>query len=301
MVIRANPARVTVAASDRAARGVMATGESRQPFTWPPVPVAEGARDAVTLTARAAAASTRLERMTRAWARIEECWLDPVALPLPRRAAAEGWRPDEPSAYCDRCGRTIGAFEAGEFGCARCARERPPWSHFVRLGEYDPPLAEWIADVKFTRWSVLGFELGRWLGRRVREAGFVPGRDAIVVPVPTTWRRVLTRGIDHASAIASGAARELGCPLRQPLKRKHRPSQRAVAPSQRERNVANSFRCVRPGDVRGRSVLLIDDVMTTGATLRGAARALRTDGEGPKEVWACVLGVTPLRGERPSP
>lgn len=222
-------------------------------------------------------------------------WLDPVAEPLARRAAAAEWTPDGPGDYCDRCGRDIGAFESNEVGCAACAQSRLPWSRFVRLGRYEPPLSDWICEVKFTRWPVLGLELGRLLGRVIRQAGIdpTPGR-AVIVPMPTTIRRRLSRGIDHAGIIARGVSEEVGPPIARLLARSHRPSQRAVPFDRRPSNVAGSLRLRRGAAVPAGTILLVDDVMTSGATMRAAARALLAGAarrNGP-EVWACALGVT---------
>lgn len=298
-------------------------------FTWPPVRA-----DAKAAEARArqgggqgaAAGSGALldkrrfitERAQRWWRAVESAWLDPTALPLALRAEETGWGPDALAKYCDRCGHTIGPHESSEFGCSACAHTRPPWARFVRLGEYDSPLSDWVCEVKFQRFRALGHELGRSLARSIRVAcaGIdLSARAAVVVPVPTTLRRRIERGIDHAGVIAQAVASELGLPMRRALVRDHRPSQRAVPVSDRAGNVSNSIRLARvaygPGQfwfrsgrgaVKALNVILIDDVVTTGATLRAAVRAVgeaRRTGDGPAAVIAAVLAVTPEPGRRP--
>lgn len=292
----------------------MPTMQNKHTFVWPPKPaslepVALGSPTPAGGAAVSAPAPSLFTRLSRALSEIEHHWLDPIALPLAQRARESGWHPDEPAAYCDRCGHDIGAYESDEVQCSRCARLRLPWERCIRLGRYEAPLADWICEVKFTRWRVLGFELGRMLGRQLRAAGFTGANypNAIIVPVPTSFRRRLSRGIDHAAVIARGAAWELELPLVRALKRKHRPSQRAVAYSDRASNVSGSILLRRPSLIAGRVVLLIDDVMTTGATMRAAARALASvstgspappasrvppDG-GPEAIWVGVAGVTP--------
>ncbi|MDX2116074.1 MAG: phosphoribosyltransferase family protein [Planctomycetota bacterium] len=269
-------------------------------FVWPP----RGDRDIDGPRPRSADAvvveTPSPTTMTESWwTRVERAWLDPVAEPLARRAARAGWAPDEPARYCDRCGHDIGVFERSEFGCSSCRNTRPPWDRFVRLGRYETPLSDWVCEVKFTRFRVLGLQLGRLLGVALREAGVLEWRGAggvAVVAMPTTWRRRFSRGIDHAGVIARGAARELGVPVVRVIARRHRPSQRSVAVSDRPGNVSGAFFGVRrPRD--GTRLILVDDVMTTGATLRGACRGLRKENPGSGnsggmgEVWVGVLSV----------
>lgn len=223
------------------------------------------------------------------WAQVEGIWLDVAAPPLVERAAAAGWAPDGPNDYCHRCGRNLEGGVSGDrdtAGCPRCADERPPWSHYVRLGSYEPPLSRWVQDMKFTRWRRLGLDLGRWLGEAIardleaaRSSGgsLLPEGPPVVVPVPMSLRRRLVRGIDHTHVIAKGVAGVLGGNVVCALSRKHRPSQVHVVPSRRAANVSGVFRA-RPRLVprlEGRLVILIDDVSTTGATLRAACSALR--------------------------
>jgi predicted amidophosphoribosyltransferase len=170
-----------------------------------------------------------------------------------------------------------------------------------------------VHEVKFTRWRRLGMDLGRLLGAavgdemdRLGSSGLDAGmagvldRAPVVVPMPTTLGRLLVRGIDHAKAIARGVAAEVGGELAQPLRRLRRPSQTEVAPSERGANVSRAVVAKRKDACRGldrRLVVLVDDVTTTGATLRTACRALREGGLSLDRslVWVAIVGVA---GER---
>ena len=265
-------------------------------FVWPPkggeragAPVRAGSNDS--------AADGSL--MTTWWRMFERQWLAPTAMPLRVRAAEAGWSPDEADAYCDRCGGSVGEYEATEFGCAGCTGRRMRWERIVRLGVYEGELAEWIQEAKFTKWRAQGLALGRWLGERVKEAGFLDAAEAaglkgMVVASPTSFRRRMARGIDHARVIAIGVGEELGVEVRGVLRKRHRPSQRSVSMSERARNVSGAI-SVKRVDLSGRLVLVVDDVMTSGATLRASARALAGLGAGrkPAGVWAAVVGVAP--------
>lgn len=236
----------------------------------------------------------------------ERHWLAPVAEPFARRAAALAWSPDPFDAYCDRCGADIGPHEHAEFGCALCFDRRFRWARIVRLGAYDGPLRDWVLEVKFHRFRSLAISLGESLGERMLDAGLDPA-GVVVAPCPTTRRRRASRGIDHAGSIATGVGRALRAPVARPLRRSHAPSQRAVAYSGREANVRGRFRPSLGWSAGGswlardaRAVVLVDDVRTSGATLRAAARALRRvawRGAAP-EVWAGVVAVAREPGRR---
>lgn len=253
------------------------------------------------------------------WHDIERVWLDVVAPPLADRMRLEGWSPDSPAEYCSRCALSVGRDQLLDDLCKACRdgeTTRPPWQRIVRLGEYAHPLDQWIREVKFTRWRRLGHDLGRLLGETLapelaaaREAGLVPREPPLIVPVPMPPLRRLMRGIDHTMAIARGVAGRLNGRVAQPLRRDLRPSQTRVAPSSRAANVANSIHpraaWVRPR-LDGRLVIVVDDVTTTGSTLRGACRAVAAvqraerdlaaaaggDPGKPGPIWAAVLART---------
>ncbi|MBI4119931.1 MAG: ComF family protein [Parcubacteria group bacterium] len=103
----------------------------------------------------------------------------------------------------------------------------------------------------------------------------------LIVPLPLHWRRLRDRGFNQSDLIAREIVEIIQRPLiENMLKRKfHRqPQMRVKNRKNRERNIRGIFECVNPGAVKGKNVLLVDDVATTGATLREAARALKAAG-----------------------
>jgi predicted amidophosphoribosyltransferase len=169
-----------------------------------------------------------------------------------------------------------------------------------------------VHEVKFTRWRRLGHDLGRLLGdalaAQMRAAGLAAGAKVLLVPMPTTFWRRFARGIDHTLVLARGAAPRVGARIARPIRRAHRPSQTTVAPSARGANVAGAFglrrACTRRWGTLLREaelVIVLDDVATTGSTLRGAVRAVREairEARGPgwatyPLIWAAVVAKTP--------
>jgi ComF family protein len=117
-----------------------------------------------------------------------------------------------------------------------------------------------------------------------------------VVPVPSTGKRNRERGYDPGALLAEEVSRRLGRPLRPLLSRaREAPPQSTVAAAERRRNVLGAY--FASPRVRGLEVLLVDDVMTTGATAFEAARTLR--GAGARGVALLVLARTPEAGLLP--
>ena len=163
--------------------------------------------------------------------------------------------------------------------CARCtaARAAPidaphPLSECRSLGPYHGPLGDAVRAAKYGRNLILTDALGRWLGHGL--AGWGPF-DA-VVPVPTPWTRRVIRGFDHGRRLAHAVGRQVGAPMVPALR--HSGFPRQVGRSAAERRGLADRAFVSDRFFPGMRALLVDDVMTTGATLQAAARALNAAG-----------------------
>jgi ComF family protein len=139
--------------------------------------------------------------------------------------------------------------------------------------------------LKFRGRRRLAHLLGREAGRRWVASGELSGAAALV-PVPLSRARRRERGYNQAELIARGVARETGIPIRLGiLKRiRERPPQAGLSRSARRKNVTGVYRAKLPPRLRGEVLLLVDDVLTTGATAEAASRALLAAGAGAVDV-----------------
>lgn len=223
---------------------------------------------------------------------IEQTFFGWSSAPMRVRLADAQWHPDDPGRYCPRCARTLAE---NTDACAVCRDKRLAWRAALRLGSYDSVLGELIREVKFSKWRRLGHDLGHMLGQVIRdrlEVDRIPPSRAILVPVPMSFRRRLARGIDHAAVLARGASSATGLPIVPILARRHGPPQVGLTGRARLRNVAGVFSRTKelpPSDDQP-ALILIDDVMTTGATLTAASRALIANPVGARP-WIIVAPV----------
>lgn len=216
---------------------------------------------------------------------LEDAFLGFQPESLRRWAADAGWSPEPGDAACPTCVRTVGPGEVSGGSCPMCRGAPPKWAFGVRVGVYEGLLREAVLAAKYRASRRCAAELGYELGQRLSQRLDNPDRT-VLVPIPTTARRRLERGIDHVALIARSAAKTCGGRFLHPLSRRHRPSQVRTAPSKRESNVRGSMRIERSVFDRYSTVVLVDDLMTTGATLREACRVI-----GPRLPKGTRLGV----------
>ena len=115
----------------------------------------------------------------------------------------------------------------------------------------------------------------------------------VLLFVPISWLRKLKRGYDQVALLAEAVSRELGIPAICALKKiRHTPPQSGLkSAAERRANVLGAYRVIRPDAVAGKRVLLLDDIITTGATVSECARMLSLAGS--KEITCAALAVAP--------
>ena len=173
---------------------------------------------------------------------------------------------------CPRCAEPTGE---QDLVCARCVRAPLPLDRIVSPWRFGGPLAHAIRRLKFAGASHVARTVAPLWAPLVAAAAV----DAVVVPVPLHWRRRWKRGYDHAWLLALHACELANLPRPVPaLRRVIGGPPQSTQPAKLREKIAGAFRVVDPRAIRGREVIVVDDVVTTGATLAACARALRDAG-----------------------
>jgi predicted amidophosphoribosyltransferase len=230
---------------------------------------------------------------------LEASWLGWELPPVERAFASLPIEADPPDRWCPRCGTSVGRGEVAGGRCGTCRRAPSAIARTIRLCGYGNEVASHILRAKHARWSAMAEELGRRLARQVDAVLTVEERAALaaVVPVPMPVVRRWFRGIDHTDLLAGEVGQRLGLPVVRALWQRGRGTQVGRSPTDRRRATGRFDRTRAAGRLpEGRSVLLVDDVRTTGATLEQAARVLRSVGA--KGVIAAVVAVAQPPGRR---
>lgn len=132
-------------------------------------------------------------------------------------------------------------------------------------------LASAVHDMKYRGFPSVGRRLGEIVGEELHMSGFFSGADC-VAGVPMHWWKQARRGYNQADFIARGISEAIGLPIVEAVEaiRSHK-TQTAMTLQQRLANLSGSFRVKNPDALRGKGLVLVDDVCTTGSTLRSLA------------------------------
>jgi ComF family protein len=208
----------------------------------------------------------------------------------------EAWR----GISCERCGLPIvseRAADSAQVMCGACRTSDFAFDLARSFGIYRGHLRLLILQLKFGRRERLGRRLGVLLGRPWEKLELMVGDEPpLIVPVPLFRSRERTRGFNQARLLAEGLRYELsklGAGKKVRIETRLLVRTRATLPQAglklqaRKENVRGAFSVANPEPVQGRQVVLVDDVMTTGATLSACASALKKCGAG--RVFALAL------------
>lgn len=191
---------------------------------------------------------------------------------------------------CDRLGIPL-PYDAGEGAVSALAlAEPPPYGRARAVAAFDGPMRDLIHQFKYADRHDARRLFGRWM----RDAGraLIDASD-IIIPVPLSRWRLFTRRFNQAQILACEISRLTGKPTHATLLKRRHASRRQtdLSRSARQRNVAGRF-LIDARDthrIAGRRVLLIDDVITTGATVSAATRTLKSAGAANVDVLSLAL------------
>jgi len=196
------------------------------------------------------------------------------------------------SPLCPTCGAPFHTHADADHACAHCLRHPPRFGRARACTLYDAadtrhhPLKSVLQQYKYNRDVWLARPLAALL---VERAPFAVGAYDVLMPVPLHVQRLRWRGFNQAQFLAQPLARATGVTLDPHSLQRVRPTRPQVDLDEKERrqNVAGAFRVARPQQVKGRSILLVDDVYTTGATVNECSGVLLRAGA--KRVDVLVL------------
>ncbi|MCR4409390.1 MAG: ComF family protein [Candidatus Saccharicenans sp.] len=189
---------------------------------------------------------------------------------------------------CPVCGRFYHQPAASGHLCGHCLERPEPFSRHRSLGPYAGRLKEIILLFKYKECEALGRVLGQMAYDRLATDGLFAGLD-FIVPVPLHRKREKRRGFNQADLLGRALSDLSGVPLlpRVLIKVRYTPAQVSLEAAERESNLRGAFGVRKAGRIDGRTILLVDDVFTTGSTLRECAAELRRAGA--REVRALTV------------
>ena len=215
-------------------------------------------------------------------------------LPLQDSARRELWlcsycenlfQPLEPPG-CSICSATV---NEGVTTCTSCYGKNFSFIHNRSAFAYEDLVRDMMHEIKFRRRRHVAQGLGRlWAKMLLAEPTTFPA-DAVLVPLPMHTKKRRERGFDQAMVMAEAISDITGVKLVNALERTHdTPPQSGLHPSQRIENVKGAFR-LKPGNINGQTLVLVDDIYTTGASLNECARVLLSGGA--SSVYTITLAI----------
>jgi ComF family protein len=181
--------------------------------------------------------------------------------------------------FCSVCGIPFVSREVESHPCGACLSKRKYFTMARALGSYEGSLQEAIHRWKYQGKTYLSPFLGEWMAEGLNRY-WDPNLFALIIPVPLHKKRLRERGFNQALLLVKELSRRTGIPYRKRILRKKRPTipQVNLSGVEREKGVRGTFHIIGREELEGKSILLVDDVYTTGATVNECSKVLLAGG-----------------------
>jgi len=183
------------------------------------------------------------------------------------------------SPRCYKCGNRLEGVRSNKYGCRFCRKKTYSFDHAFSVARYTGATKACLHLFKYKRKTQLAKPLGQMM------LAFINHQDAIdtldlIIPVPLHRSKLIERGFNQAELLskilAAGLNKDISCNNLYRVKKTR--SQFKLKKTERFKNVENGFACRYPDKLYGKSILLVDDIFTTGATLNECALSLKEAG-----------------------
>lgn len=185
------------------------------------------------------------------------------------------------NSHCIRCGASLGphVISTAKEGCPSCKGKYLPFNTLTSITHYEGVIQTLIHTFKYSRQKFLFTVLNDIVLAQEKLKEIVPNVD-VVVPVPLHWLKKMRRGFNQSELLARGIQRCFSKPLstNNLCRIKNTSSQTQLSKSQRQRNIRNAFFVNDPKSFKGKKILLVDDVLTTGVTAMECSKKLKEAG-----------------------
>lgn len=178
--------------------------------------------------------------------------------------------------FCTHCGSPFISDAGDSHLCGRCIKKKPPFDIAASVYIYKGELSRAVRLLKYSRKSLLGPQLGAFMSSHLA----LNQPYDLVIAVPLHIGRLRERGFNQSQLLAEGLGKNLSLSVDPYILKRVRPTgcQAGMSHKERQVNVRDAFCLRRGGDVTGKRILLIDDVYTTGATVKECSTVLKKAG-----------------------
>jgi len=184
---------------------------------------------------------------------------------------------------CYKCGTYLDGYEKI---CGSCLRGDPPFDYTFALCNYVAPITKLILDLKFQHQLIYAKILGKLMAKKLKHRS--EKLPQCIIPVPLSKKRLRERGFNQALELAKPTGKYLHIPIEVNCcwRTRHTEAQAMLLAKHRHKNIKNAF--VVKQKFKAKHVAIVDDVVTTGHTVRELRRVLRKSGVERIEIWCCA-------------